>query len=212
MFETIKNVVTLVMFGFASPFGLNIGTEELHYQTIEKLDNGIDIREYDERVAAETTVTGEPADQARREGFEIIAGYIFGKNIEKKNIAMTSPVEVGTEGKRIAMTSPVEISPSSSSMLMRFFMPAEYKIASLPVPRDSRIRLITIPKSHYAVLRFTGSTSDRKVAIYSQKLLDGLKKTHWRETETVRAYFYNPPWTIPFLRRNEVVVEVEAAK
>ena len=211
MFETLKNVVTLIAFGLASPFGFNIGTEEPHYQTIQKLDNDIEIREYDERVAAETIVTGKPADQARSEGFEIIAGYIFGKNIEEKNISMTSPVEIGSKGRVIAMTSPVEVGPRSDSMLMRFFMPAEYKIDTLPTPKDSRVKLVTVPKAQFAVLKFTGSTSDVAVAARSEKLLGVLKTSRWKPAGTVRAYFYNPPWTIPFLRRNEVVVEVNNA-
>lgn len=211
MLETLKNIATLIAFGLASPFGFNIGTEEPHYQTIQKFDGDIEIREYGERIAAETIVTGKPAEQARSEGFEIIAGYIFGKNVEGKNISMTSPVEIGSKGKVIAMTSPVEVGPSSDSMLMRFFMPAEYKIATLPIPKDSRVKLVTVPKAHFAALKFSGSTSENALATQSEKLLGVIKTTRWKPAGPVHAYFYNPPWTIPFLRRNEVVVEVNTS-
>jgi len=109
MFEFIGKSLTLIAFGLASPFGFNIGIEEPQYRVVETLNNGIEIREYGNRIAAETTATGNDPDKARSEGFEIIAGYIFGKNKNKQSIAITSPVEINSKGKLIEMTSPVEV-------------------------------------------------------------------------------------------------------
>ena len=208
MFEAIKNTAAAIVFGIASVFGFNVGIEEPNYKVIEKLDTSIEVREYNNRIAAETTVLTEDADKARSQGFELIAGYIFGKNKGRQSIAMTSPVEIDSKGKTIAMTSPVQVGVSLGSMTMRFFMPASYSMDTLPQPMDSRVKLIQLPKATQAILRFTGSTSDEAVAQKTQQLLEGLKSSRWKAIGPTSAYLYNPPWTIPFLRTNEVMVGV----
>lgn len=208
MFEFIQKSLTVIVFGVASPFGFNVGIEEPHYRILERLDNGIEIREYPSRITAETTVTGEDPDKARKEGFEIIAGYIFGKNKNKQSIAMTSPVEINANGRSIAMTSPVEVKTGSDAMTMRFFMPASYTMQTLPLPMDSRVKLVALPQTTQAVLKYTGSTSEAAVTAKTKTLLDRLKPSHWHPVGPASVYFYNPPWTIPFFRRNEVSVQV----
>jgi hypothetical protein len=208
MFETIKSYGLLLIFGLASPFGFNVGTEQPKYRAIEELGSGVEVREYASRIAAETTVDTKDADAARSEGFDLLAGYIFGKNRQKQNIAMTAPVEINSRGKSIAMTSPVEVNSQSGAMTMRFFMPASYSMESLPQPIDSRVKLVEVPKVTVAVLRYTGSAKASGVIEKTALLLDALKPSGWKAVGSASSYFYNPPWTIPFFRRNEVMVGV----
>ena len=208
MFEAIKGYALLIVFGLASPFGINLGTEQPKYRVIETLGGGVEVREYVERIAAEVTVDAHTSNEARSEGFNTLAGYIFGKNKLRQSIAMTSPVEINSKGRSIAMTSPVEVNARGGLMTMRFFMPAAYSMAELPQPTDPRVKLVEVPPVTVAALRYSGSTMDANTKAKTVALLDRLKSSQWKVAGPSKAFFYNPPWTIPFLRRNEVLVEV----
>jgi effector-binding domain-containing protein len=209
MFEVIKDYALLIAFGLASPFGINLGTEQPKYRDIETLDGGVEIREYAKRIAAEVRVDAQDPEQARSEGFNALAGYIFGKNRQKQSISMTSPVEIVANGRSIAMTSPVEVSGRGDLMTMRFFMPANYSMADLPQPTDGRVKIVEVPKVTVAALRYSGSTKGTIIEAKTMALMDRLKPSQWNVVGPPKAFFCNPPWTIPFLRRNEVMVEVD---
>ena len=85
---------------------------------------------------------------------------------------------------------------------------AEFLSRYVPEPTDSRVRLVDIPSETAAVLRFTGSTDDAAVSARTTELLKLLRGTNWKIEGMPTAFFYNPPWTIPFLRRNEIAVTV----
>ena len=206
--RSIINFITSAMFFLLSTFGINTGTEEPKYKVIERIGNSVEIRQYAPRIAAETTVDVTRSDNPRGEAFRIIAAYIFGTNKSKLKIDMTSPVEIKTTGEKIAMTAPVEVDRSEKSLAMRFFMPAEYSRDELPEPIDNRVRLVEIPAETTAVLAFTGSTNDVSISTRTAQLLDALREKNWKVEGAPTAFFYNPPWTIPFLRRNEVSVAV----
>ena len=121
---------------------------------------------------------------------------------------MTSPVEINSPGAKIAMTTPVEVNKSASALVMRFFMPSRYSIDQLPQPSDSRVKLIKIAESTVAVLQFGGSTGDDTVAKQTSELTKALGSADWKIAGPATAYFYNPPWTLPFLRTNEVLIPV----
>jgi hypothetical protein len=210
MLEAIQGYVLLIVFGLTSPFGINLGTEQPKYRVIETLDGGVEVREYVKRIAAEVIVDAHTSNEARSEGFNILAGYIFGKNDQRQSIAMTSPVEINSKGRSIAMTSPVEVNTRGGLMTMRFFMPAAYSMAELPQPTDTRVKLVEMPPITVAALRYSGSTTDANTKVKTVALLDRLKFSQWKVAGPSKAFFYNPPWTIPFLRRNEVLVEVAA--
>jgi hypothetical protein len=206
--QSIMNFITSAVFFMLSTFGINTGTEQPKYEVIERIGNSIEIRRYAPRIAAETTIDLTKSGNPRGEAFRIVASYIFGANKGKKKIDMTSPVEIKTEGEKIAMTAPVEVNKSQERLAMRFFMPAQYTKEELPEPTDSRVRLVEIPSETAAVLRFTGSTDDVAISVRTAELLKLLGRTNWKIYGTPTAFFYNPPWTIPFLRRNEIAVAV----
>ncbi len=194
-----------------SVFGIRGGTEEPPHSLIERVGD-VEIRRYEPRVAAETTVSGD-AHTARGEGFRRLAGYIFGGNQGRVRIDMTAPVAQSgaSAGERIAMTAPVAQASDAGGWVIRFFLPAALKDA--PKPNDDRVRIVPIPAETVAVLRFGGLATDTAIATQRTTLLAALAGTRWRPAANVVAWFYDPPWTLPPLRRNEVAVPVtDAAK
>jgi hypothetical protein len=119
---------------------------------------------------------------------------------------VASPFEISSSGEKIAMTALVEVKSLDSGLVMRFFMPAEYSREQLPEPSDSRVQLIELPPTTVAILQFSGSTRNAAVAIDTVGLMKALQSTKWRIAGPATAFFYNPPWTLPFLRTNEVAV------
>ena len=200
--------LTSIATAFVAIFGINMQTEQPRYDVLERIGQSVEIRYYRPRVAAETTIDATKSDNARSEAFRLIAGYIFGANKTTDKIAMTTPVEISAPGAKIAMTAPVEVNKSDSALVMRFFMPSQYSINQLPESTDSRVKLIEIPKTTVAALQFSGSTGDGAVAERATELTKALGSTNWKIAGPATAYFYNPPWTLPFLRTNEVVIPV----
>ena len=170
----------------------------------------VEIRRYGPRLAAETTLDPGSRDQA----FGVLAGYIFGKNRApaggSAKIAMTTPVEM--RSARIAMTAPVEIAPGGGSRVtMRFFLPRALSRAAAPEPADPRVRIVELPGETMAVLRFSGGTDDARIAERQTALLKALRGSAWAPTGEPVFMGYDPPFTPPFLRRNEVAVAVQGS-
>jgi hypothetical protein len=192
-----------------SVIGVREGTEEPRYSVAGHIGE-IEIRQYGPRIAAETTLDGDE-DAARSAGFRRIAGYIFGGNKQSAKIAMTAPVAQSAE--TIAVTAPVSQSQDAQGQwVVRFFMPSSYTMATLPVPDDDRVRLVEVPGETMAVLRFTGIASVIAMSARREGLLAALRGSSWQPIGVPVAWYYDPPWTIPFLRRNEVAVPVAPTK
>ena len=171
--------------------------------TVTDRVGALEIRQYGPRVAAQTAVTAD-VEGARSTGFRRVAGYIFGGNHARSSIAMTAPVQ-----QSIAMTAPVAQAPGADgAQLIQFFMPKQYTLETLPAPNDPAVQLVTVPGQTMAVLRFSGSIAAAAVAARQQALLDGLRGSAWQPAGPVAAWFYDPPWTLPPFRRNEVAVPV----
>ncbi len=179
--------------------------EEPAFSVVERV-GAVEVRQYAPRVAAETAVDGGELE-ARSAGFRRLAGYIFGNNRSRAKIAMTAPVAQAKE--TIAMTAPVaQARDASGQWTIRFFMPAKYTMETLPQPLDPAVQLVTVPGETMAVLRFSGSTAPNVIDAKERTLLRILQGGAWQPTETVVAWFYDPPWTLPPFRRNEVAVQV----
>ena len=185
--------------------GIRSGTEEPSYTVVDRI-GAVEIRRYGPRLAADTVANGSE-EQARSAGFKRLADYIFGNNTATAKIAMTAPVAQASE--RIAMTAPVaQAREASGQWRIRFFMPRNYTRETLPRPNDPAVVIVTVPEETYAVLRFSGSRSGPAVAREQGRLLKALDGSKWRVRGEPVGWFYDPPWTIPALRRNEVAVQV----
>jgi effector-binding domain-containing protein len=152
-------------------------------------------------------VEGEYKD-AMSAGFRILAGYIFGGNTSKQSIAMTAPVSE-RQSKKINMTAPVlQTKTADGSRVVSFVMPSEYTLETLPVPNDSRIKIIAVPSHKSAVLRYSGNNSERKVAEKKAMLLSFLQRDSVTVIGEPQSAGYNPPTTPPWMKRNEILIEV----
>ena len=183
-------IVVAVCILLASSLSVAGDIEEPQWDLVETLGK-VEVRHYAPSVQA---VTELPNSAGTSKGFRRLAGYIFGGNERSQSIAMTAPVqETLTDG------SPV----------MAFTMPSEYALEDLPSPTDERVSLVPVPAKMVAVVRFSGWATGSKVAKMREQLLATLEE---RQIELVGEPVlnqYNPPWTAPFLRRNEIAVEVK---
>lgn len=147
----------------------------------------IEIRAYAPRIMAVTAM-----DNGNDDGFRVLAGYIFGGNAEEQKIAMTAPVQQTMNG----------------SEEMAFMMPAEYALTDLPDPDDERVAFREAPAYTAAVIRFSGWATSEKADANWQKLRSFLIAEGIDITGDPTLNQYNPPWTLPFMRRNEIIVPV----
>ncbi|CAO4181331.1 SOUL heme-binding protein [Methylorubrum populi] len=182
-------------------FGIRTFLEEPRYAVVERLDRGVEVRAYKERLAVETDATS----QGDREAFGRLFRYITGANRTGGLIAMTGPVETG--GKLIAMTAPVE---QGANGTMRFFLPRKVMEAGAPEPTEVGVRLVRVPPERIAVLRFSGSVGPERRSEQERLLSDVLAAAGRTYAGTPAFMGYDPPFTLPFLRRNEVAVQLAA--
>ena len=207
-----KRVMFSAVIGVLVVVGLLVGpimsnVEKPDYEVVVTEDN-IEVRRYQSMIVAEVEVEGE-RDGAAGEGFRLLADYIFGNNKVKQSISMTAPVQQ-QESKKIAMTAPVLQQKSvSKSWSISFVMPSEYSMESLPKPNDDRITLKTIPARRVVAIRFSGTSSNENIAEHEKKLIRYIEANNIKVAGPPRYAFYNPPWTLPLMRRNEVMFEVK---
>ena len=165
-----------------------IAIEEPVYQVKKAWETEqIEIRAYAPRVMAVTEMTEDSNG-----GFRVLAGYIFGGNAEEQEIAMTAPVQQSMKGDRE----------------MAFMMPAEYALEDLPKPEDQRVSFREAPAYTAAVIQFSGWASAEKADKNWQQLRRFLIAEGIDITGEPTLNQYNPPWTLPFMRRNEIIVPV----
>jgi len=186
-----------------------MATEEAEFTLIHK-ENNFEIREYSPRIIAQVSVSGNFND-ASSAGFKSLADYIFGNNVindKSQKIAMTAPVVAEPTSEKIAMTAPVLAEGKNNEWLISFVMPKEYSMETLPKPNNTAVKLIVQPKERYAVVVFSGLVRESS---YDEKasLLDRFVKTQGLSSVgSLLIARYNPPWTLPFFRRNELMVKV----
>jgi hypothetical protein len=172
----------------------------------------VEVRRYDSRLAAEATVEAGSAEAGRNEAFRVLFNYISGANPGQSKVALTAPVEVGAEAEKIAMTVPVETAAADHGRYtMRFFFPSAYTKATAPEPTDPTVRIVKLPEETVAVRRFSGSWDEERLERRKAELLRALAESGWRPIGKPTSLFYDPPWALPFLRRNEVAVPVARA-
>jgi hypothetical protein len=190
-------------------FGIRSGYEQTAYTVIDQVGERIEVRQYRPQLVAEVVVEATDEKSGRSAAFRALFDYISGANRLQAKVAMTAPVEAGTASEKIAMTVPVETGAQPEGRyVMRFFLPAGYTLKTAPQPIDPRVTLRELPERTLAVLRFTGSTGTDNVARQLVEMENAIAGTTWRPSGAATAMFYDPPWTIPFLHRNEVAVEV----
>lgn len=186
-----------------------MATEEPSFTTV--IDEGaFQVRQYPALLVAETRIEGDRRE-ASSTGFRILAEYIFGGNTRNQKIAMTAPVvQSPPAGEKIAMTAPVSQTATADAWIVRFTMPPGYTLDTLPKPNDSRVALSVAPATRVALVRFSGWADDRDFKRKLAELEQWMKKRRIKAIGAASLAQYNPPWTLGPLRRNEVMVAIEA--
>lgn len=189
-----------------SLFGVRT-VEILNYQVLQE-DRNFDIRQYEDYWVARTKIDGEYR-RSSDEGFRLLFNYISGGNKQQEKIAMTGPVMQQEQGEKIAMTGPVIQQKSGKSWIMEFVLPAKYNKLQPPEPLNPAVSVVKVPGYKAAALRYSGNLREEKYNTKAKELIDIV---HLRGLQSIGEPFsagYDPPWTIPFLKRNEVLIVVE---
>jgi hypothetical protein len=164
--------------------------EEPQWTLIDTLDE-VELRQYAPTVRAVTRL-GHAGQTTS--GFQRLAGFIFGGN---------------ETGEKIAMTAPVEETLYNETPVMAFTMPSEYALEDLPAPEDDTVTLEEMPGRTMAAIRFSGWATGGKVERKTEALMQTLAQNGIETIGGPSLNQYNPPWTAPFLRRNEIMVQVQ---
>lgn len=174
--------------------------------TVELREGAFEVRRYAPIVLAETSITGT-FDQASSDGFRRLLDFISGNNRTSASIAMTAPVT--QTNAKIAMTAPVTQTAGVDGWLVGFVMPAGSTLATLPTPNDPRVVLRERPERREAVARFSGNASDTTRLEWTARLTAWIAAQGLTPAGNPEVQRYDPPWTLPPLRRNEIHVAVE---
>lgn len=203
----IKRMKLLLL--FAIFFGDIVSAlEEPEFRIVDK-NSSFEIRHYNEYLVAEVT-TGGDFTSSGNQAFRVLAGYIFGANQATEKMAMTAPVEsqLIISSEKMAMTAPVLSSKDAGKHIYRFVMERKYTLDTLPIPDDDRIRLLKVEPRYMAVKLFSGRWSEKNYNKSEQQLLDDLYKNNIEIIGAPIFARYNAPFVPWFLRRNEVMIEI----
>ena len=206
----MKNTIGLLFAVLTWVFcSIVMAIEEPKYSIVET-DDKFELRAYAPMIIAEVSVQGS-LKSASNQGFRLIADYIFGNNIasngEKQKVAMTAPVTVQAQPKLLNVTQ--QGGAQEQEWKVHFVMPSEYSMSALPKPNNPKVELKEVSQRYYASLRFAGLTGEKKVTRKTKELQEWMATKNLTAKGQPELARYNPPWTLPFARRNEVLIEVE---
>jgi hypothetical protein len=179
------------------------------YKVIKK-EGSFELREYNDFIIAKVEVNAKNYDEAANTGFKLLADFIFGNNTKRAKISMTAPVgEEEISSEKIAMTAPVKVEAvTEHTYVISFTMPKRYSLENLPVPNNKAVTFEKIPSHKVAVLRFSGFVNERILKKKTNELQTWITEQKINPQGNFSSARYDPPWTLWFLRRNEVIVSV----
>jgi len=193
--------------------------EEPKYEVVTA-DAQFEVRHYAPILIAETIVEGD-MDAASSKGFRLIADFIFGNNLssdtdKKSKIAMTAPVTVEPQSSKIAMTAPVTVEPQAAESSMKtaktwrinFVMPSQYTLATIPKPKNNAVILREVPSKYFIVHKYSGFNTASRVQAKTDEAVEWATKRSYKIIGTPQLSRYDPPWTLPMFRRNEIMIEI----
>ena len=198
-------LTTLLLFAWQAPA---MALEEPDYTVIEAFDE-FELRHYPPYLVAEVDVEGG-FDEGGNSAFRILAGYIFGDNQAAEKMNMTAPVEsrMSETGEKMQMTAPVTTVSSDATTTFAFVMERKYSMDTLPIPNDSRIRIREMPERMMAVRRYSGRWTVANYEEHLQALETAVSAAGFEIVGDPVLARYNSPFSLPVMRRNEVMLEV----
>ncbi len=199
----MKRILLLVLAALSVPA---MATETPDYEVVKTTDD-YELRRYAPYLVAEVDVNGSMS-RAGNSGFRILANYIFGDNRSRTRMNMTAPVESVDAGEKMAMTAPVESVSSGDGYTYAFVMERRYTMDTLPMPNDSRIRIIERPERLVAVTRFSGRMSNGLYERKRSELVSALERDGVEVLSGAMLARYDAPMVPGFMRRNEIMFEI----
>ncbi|MCP4927168.1 MAG: heme-binding protein [Gammaproteobacteria bacterium] len=202
----------LLLAGLLFPAENAISLEKPEYTVLSR-HGDIEYRQYEPYLVAETVIekAANPRE-AGKEGFYRLLRYITGGNQSQTRIPAAAPAEMiptnDSSSKEISMPLPVQQYDLMDSWCVTFMIPSQYSLDTVPVPTDPRVRVREVPGRLMAALRYSGRWTERNFINKKSLLLGAIEAESVTSIGNVRFAFYNPPYTFPFMRRNEVMVEV----
>ena len=185
-----------------------IAIEEASYNVLKK-ENNLEIRDYAPHILAETVVEGD-LEEAGNKAFRRLFRYISGDNRSRNKVAMTAPVSQEPMGEKIRMTAPVGQQRVQESWAVSFMMPDSYTLETLPEPEDPKVTLRQVPARRMAAVRYSGFWSEKNYLRYKLELESWIHENGLKIVGDPIWARYNPPFTPWFLRRNEILIPVDA--
>jgi SOUL heme-binding protein len=182
--------------------------EEAAYKVL-KTSGKFEIREYAPHILAETVVEGD-LEGAGSKAFKILFRYISGNNRSRAKVSMTAPVSQEKTGEKILMTAPVGQQSVQDKWTVSFTMPASYTLETLPLPDDPKITLRQVPARRMAAVRYSGFWSEKNYLQNKLELQSWIRERSLAVAGDPIWARYNPPFTPWFLRRNEILIPVQA--
>jgi SOUL heme-binding protein len=186
---------------------VGIRLEEQPKYAVLRRDRSVEVRDYSPVLAARVTLDGT-RENALNEGFQALAAYIFGANSGSAHIAMTAPVLHERKADPIAMTAPVLNERHGEGWTISFVLPSKYTAASIPRPLDPRITIDEVPRKTVAVVTYSGTNDDAKMAASGEALREWLIRSHAKPLSAIRWAQYDPPFALPFLKKNEAQIDI----
>ena len=169
---------------------------------VSKKNENIEVRVYKPMIIAEVSLSGN-ANDTINSGFRLLADYIFGNNI-----SMTTPV-TQQKATKISMTAPVMQQQSDKQKWnIQFVMPEEYTLKSLPKPNNNQVKIRQVSPKTMVAIQFFGSRSKELIKKNTGVLKEYIKARQLKVIGEPLFAFYNPPWTLPFMKRNEIMYEL----
>lgn len=201
----LLSLVTILI-SSCSVFGVG-NYEEPNYEVLLE-ENNFQVRKYAETLVAQTTTTGNYKETSSQ-GFKRLAGYIFGDNVAKEKISMTTPVLRERKSEKIEMTAPVYQQQDDSNWTMTFVLPSEYTLETAPTPLDKNVVIKQLPGNKVATLRYSGRMTEASLNEHTKKLEKWVNEKDFSVIGISYSAAYDPPWTLPMLRRNEIHIQIE---
>ena len=183
----MKKLLVILVSALFLVSNATMATEEVKFDIVHK-NEIYEIRKYSERLVAQT-INDKDSDTFRK-----LFNYISGDNNSSKKIEMTTPV---TQMKK------------NNVSFMQFYLPSEFNKKTTPIPTNSDVEIKLMKEGYFAVIRYSGRSSDKNFIKYSKILREKLLEDKILINGFAIRATYNPPWTLPLFRRNEAMFNVK---
>lgn len=193
--------------GIPGLFGIRV-EEEPSFKVLEE-DEEVEVRDYQPTLVAKTIVAGSRTE-AMQEGFNRLASFIFGANATESKIHMTNPVfEAKGLKNPLAISQEPYVGTAEQKWVIAFCIPKDLDLGDVPQPSDDRVIIAEMPRRMVAVKRFSGTSSDSNLGEAEEELRKWIKASMYEVVSEPMFAQYDPPYTVPVLRRNEIQIEIK---